>query len=220
MRLDNGENMSLSPIESKWRTDFLEYQQLVELGFREAVLDAAKMDYLQKKYPNADMPASLRASIEMFWGENDGWANKKAKRVKQIDMKMTLIRSVDAGRNLVMRNQFAPKYQPPKPEPVKQEKETPAENYKYSHLDMAIVTKLMGIPNMQMRMVRLNQHHNGLQKAIDEDKVEEFLDRELASIKIEYPELFGEKPVEVGRSPVVSFDAVEKARAFAKQYAH
>ena len=82
-----------------WKTNFAEYQKLVEEA--RAVLKSDN-DFRQKMlkfYPNADYDLSIDKSVETFWLTEAGWNNKKKSRGNSIDMVATLKRNFD--KNIV-----------------------------------------------------------------------------------------------------------------------
>lgn len=83
---------------SLWRNDFSEYLILVNKAFEEIINDSSEMEKQQSFYPNVDIKKSLEKSIHNFWGTEVGWKNKKGKRIKSINMRMTLINNIDKNK--------------------------------------------------------------------------------------------------------------------------
>lgn len=82
-----------------WKTDFAEYQKLVEDARATLKSDDAFRQQMLKFHPNADYDLSIDKSVETFWITEAGWNNKKKSRANSIDMVATLKRNFD--RNIV-----------------------------------------------------------------------------------------------------------------------
>jgi hypothetical protein len=213
--------MSLSHENSAWRSDYNEYKRLVDEGLAEACADTEKIKILSDKFDNCDIIKSLRANVIMFWGTTAGWENKKAKKIKKINMAMTLINSVEYGHHHVPRNPFTPKYQPPKAEksqPIAESEQR--KNYHYSQIAIKISAAIMRLPD---KIERSKKYHDDFVKAIEEKREYAFLDETYEKITKESPsalnlpneDIFGNS----GKKTVIfAPDHEEKRRAFVEQY--
>lgn len=81
-----------------WRESFEEYLKLVNKAFEEIINDVSEMEKQQSFYPNVDIKKSIEKLIHNFWGTEAGWKNKKGKKTKSINMKMTLLNNIDKNR--------------------------------------------------------------------------------------------------------------------------
>lgn len=78
-----------------WKKDFDEYKLLVEEAKEKLLSDEAFKQKMLKYYPNMDYELSIDKSITTYWGTEEGWNNKRAKRSKQINMLSTLKKNLD-----------------------------------------------------------------------------------------------------------------------------
>ena len=78
-----------------WKKDFDEYKRLVEEAKEKLLSDEAFKQKMLKYYPNMDYELSIDKSITTYWGTEEGWNNKRAKRSKQINMLSTLKKNLD-----------------------------------------------------------------------------------------------------------------------------
>ena len=84
--------------EPTWRNNFKIYKSIVEKAYNDILSDSVEMEKQSKFYPNVDIKLSLEKSIHNFWGAQAGWVHKKKKRVKEIDMRSTLINNIDKSK--------------------------------------------------------------------------------------------------------------------------
>ena len=213
--------MSLSPDTSNWRTDFAEYRRLVNQGLVEAIADKEKIAFLAGMHPDHDIVKSLKASVVLFWGEFAGWENKKRKKIKNLNMEMTLINSVAAGRNLVRKNS----YQEParqvqqRSEPVAIDQGEQRKNYHYTQLIARISRAIMKFSDKTEKLKKFNAE---LQAAVMENSTYEYVDAVYKKMMAEEPwafetapgNLFCDKPKTVTFLP----DAEERRKRFVAQY--
>jgi hypothetical protein len=221
--------MSLCPENHPWRTSYEAYLQLVEDGYNEAIQDAEKMKILQDKFPDADIPKSLRANFIMYWGTHDGWENKKEKKYKGhpqkcINMARTLIDSVEYGRHLVTRDPFAPKLSisvdnKRDVKPVISESEE-RRNIRTTSLICQISAALMKINSKSFLFENFNEQ---LKQAIAENTVDQFVESYYAELKNKHPEVFASASNGIfglppRNGPVVSVNAEDKRKLWLQKY--
>ena len=83
---------------NSWKEDINIYYSLVDKAFEDIVTNEDEMNKLQRYNPNLNIKLSLEKAMYVFWKTEAGWKNKKKSRAKEIDMKSTLIKSLDINR--------------------------------------------------------------------------------------------------------------------------
>ena len=81
-----------------WRNDYETYRQLVEEGKKALLSDKELMKKQQSYYPGVNIPLSIEKACTNYWATEAGWKNKKSKRSKEINMKMTLVNAIKNNR--------------------------------------------------------------------------------------------------------------------------
>ena len=81
-----------------WRNDYETYRQLVEEGKKALLSDKELMKKQQSYYPGVNIPLSIEKACTNYWATEAGWKNKKGKRSKEINMKMTLVNAIKNNR--------------------------------------------------------------------------------------------------------------------------
>ena len=77
-----------------WRNDFQIYLSDCKKAYKELINNTEFMERLQKLNPNINILSSLEMGFISYWGSDDGWKNKKAKKSKTIDWKSTIIKTI------------------------------------------------------------------------------------------------------------------------------
>jgi hypothetical protein len=91
--------------ERTWRTSFWFYRKMVILAYREIINSPEKIKQQQELNPNLDIILSIKKGVINFWGNKAGWKYKRGKKSAEINMKSTLINSIDHNRVFKPRNQ-------------------------------------------------------------------------------------------------------------------
>ena len=81
-------------IEKTWRNDFETYLSDCKRGYASIINDSEFMERLQKLNPKINIRSSLEMGFIAYWGSEEGWKNKKAKKSKTIDWKSTIIKTI------------------------------------------------------------------------------------------------------------------------------
>ena len=81
-----------------WRNDYATYLKLVEEAKNALLQDREMMAKQQSYYPGVNIPLSIEKACTNFWATEAGWKNKKGKRSKDINMKMTLVNAIKSNR--------------------------------------------------------------------------------------------------------------------------
>ena len=84
-----------------WRKNYDCYLQIVNDAKLTLINDNDFFEKMQKYYPNANYDLTIERMVEMYWGTQAGWNNKKKSRSKSIDMIATLKNNF--GRNIVYK---------------------------------------------------------------------------------------------------------------------
>ena len=82
-----------------WRDDFSVYLALVNDAKDTLANDKVFFEQMNKYHTNVDFYKTLDKMVEMYWGTEQGWENKKKKRSKTINMVSTLKNNF--GKNIV-----------------------------------------------------------------------------------------------------------------------
>lgn len=77
-------------VEKDWRNDFDVYVSMVDDAKKELANDVEFFNQMNKYFSYADYYKTLDKMVEMYWGTEIGWENKKKKRSKTINMVSTL----------------------------------------------------------------------------------------------------------------------------------
>lgn len=97
--------------ERTWRSSFWLYRKMVILAYREIIGSPETIKQQQELNPNLDVLLSIKKGIINFWGTKAGWKYKKGKKSAEINMKSTLINSIDHNRVFKPREQSNSSYQ-------------------------------------------------------------------------------------------------------------
>lgn len=81
-------------IEKTWRNDYSIYLQECKKGYRELIENKKFIEHIQKLQPKLNVLASIEMSFHSYWGTEDGWRNKKAKKSKTINWKSTILKNL------------------------------------------------------------------------------------------------------------------------------
>jgi len=81
-------------IEKTWRNDYETYLSDCKKGYASIINDAEFMERLQKLNPKINIRSSLEMGFIAYWGSEEGWKNKKAKKSKTINWKSTIIKTI------------------------------------------------------------------------------------------------------------------------------
>ena len=81
-----------------WRNDYATYLRLVEEAKNALLQDREMMAKQQSYYPGVNIPLSIEKACTNYWATEAGWKNKKGKRSKEINMKMTLVNAIKNNR--------------------------------------------------------------------------------------------------------------------------
>ena len=84
-----------------WKKNFDCYLQMVNSAKISLINDNDFFERMQKYYPNANYHLTIERMVDMYWGTEAGWNNKKKSRSKNIDMIATLKNNF--GRNIVYK---------------------------------------------------------------------------------------------------------------------
>ena len=89
-------NVNIKGIENlkTWRNDYETYLSDCKKGYASIISDAEFMERLQKLNPKINILSSLEMGFIAYWGSEEGWKNKKAKKSKTIDWKSTIIKTI------------------------------------------------------------------------------------------------------------------------------
>lgn len=107
--LESGDSVADAPYASEtgaeeggktktWRNDYATYLRLVEEAKNALLQDREMMAKQQSYYPGVNIPLSIEKACTNFWATEAGWKNKKGKRSKEINMKMTLVNAIKNNR--------------------------------------------------------------------------------------------------------------------------
>jgi len=89
--------------ERTWRTSFWFYRKQVILAYRDIINSPATIKQQQEVNPNLDIQLSIKKAVINFWGTKAGWKYKKGKKAAEINMKSTLINSIDHNKVYTQR---------------------------------------------------------------------------------------------------------------------
>ena len=81
-------------VEKTWRNDFQIYLSDCKKAYKELINNTEFMERLQELNPKINILSSLEMGFIAYWGSEDGWKNKKAKKSKTIDWKSTIIKTI------------------------------------------------------------------------------------------------------------------------------
>lgn len=81
-----------------WRNDYATYLRLVEEAKNALLQDKEMMAKQQSYYPGVNITLSIEKACTNYWATEAGWKNKKGKRSKDINMKMTLVNAIKSNR--------------------------------------------------------------------------------------------------------------------------
>jgi hypothetical protein len=192
--------MSLSPENSKWRTDIHEYYKLVDQGVNELTSDAYMMGNLEKLYPRADVKLSIENALLRMWRIEKGWEFKKTRAAKsktaRINMKQQIYDTI--GFNLIDKQTQA--RQTPI-EAWREEKQKTAEECQLSEMANEIGRLAWKLPN---RNEFLKQFSIDFNSALCDGLERELLEKTLRNLKDTHPEIFEEKKT----APVITRTAI------------
>lgn len=93
---NDNDNVNIKGIENlkTWRNDYETYLSDCKKGYASIINDAEFMERLQKLNPKINIRSSLEMGFIAYWGSEEGWKNKKAKKSKTIDWKSTIIKTI------------------------------------------------------------------------------------------------------------------------------
>lgn len=96
-------NPPISPLKSQktqktWRTSFWIYRRLVIIAYRDIISDQATLKQQQEINPSLDIKLSIKKAVVNFWGTREGWKHKTKGKAAEINMRQTLINSIDKNR--------------------------------------------------------------------------------------------------------------------------
>ena len=89
--------------EKTWRDDFDIYLNELLTEYNLLINDNEWIAKNEKLNPGLDILLTLEKACTNFWGLEDGWKNKKGKRIKIIDWKKTLTNSLSQQMNKVYK---------------------------------------------------------------------------------------------------------------------
>lgn len=84
-----------------WRESFELYKEKVNDAKNHLLHDYEFYNQMMKYYPNSNYSLTLDKMVDLFWGTEAGWNNKKKSKTKNIDMIATLKNNY--GKNIVYR---------------------------------------------------------------------------------------------------------------------
>ena len=90
----NKKGIEKKEIEKTWRNDFQIYLSDCKKAYKELINNTEFMERLQKLNPKINILSSLEMGFIAYWGSEEGWKNKKAKKSKTIDWKSTIIKTI------------------------------------------------------------------------------------------------------------------------------
>ena len=77
-----------------WMTDYEAYRKEADEAIRALIKDEAWMQKMQQYHPKLDVLLSIEKSWNTFWGTEEGWERKKKAKVRTINWKSTLGRTI------------------------------------------------------------------------------------------------------------------------------
>lgn len=99
--IDKKEDTIVSEKEVTWRDDFNIYLSMVKEAKLRLLDDDTFCEQMERYRPNADYDKTIEKMVELFWGTEAGWHNKKSKRSQSINMYATLKNSFE--KNIVYK---------------------------------------------------------------------------------------------------------------------
>lgn len=87
--------------DKDWRNNYEDYLQIVNEAKDKILKDYDFYNQCQKYYPNANYCLTIEKMVEIYWGTEAGWNNKRKSRSKNIDMISTFKNNF--GRNIVYK---------------------------------------------------------------------------------------------------------------------
>lgn len=84
--------------ERTYKNSYWFYLKLVIIAYRNLINDETEIKKQEEFFPNVDIQKSLERSVRQYWGTKAGWKNKKSKRTKDINMKLTLLNNIDKSK--------------------------------------------------------------------------------------------------------------------------
>jgi len=104
---DNDNDISINSEGAEdWKKSFDEYKNQVRRAFTETIQDKTWMKKQQEYYPNLNIKKSLEKSCVNFWATEEGWQNKRSKRIKTINWKTTFGKALAMKENHVYNEKF------------------------------------------------------------------------------------------------------------------
>jgi len=81
-----------------WKTSFEIYKKELDQEYQKLLNDSEFIENRKKYFPAVDIKLSLEKAVEDFWGTEDGWINKKSKRIARPNWKQTLMKTNERNK--------------------------------------------------------------------------------------------------------------------------
>lgn len=81
-----------------WRDSFELYLEITKISLKELLSDTEEINKQATYYHGIDIKLSIDKAFHNFWGTEAGWKHKKKSRSKDIDMRATLINSININK--------------------------------------------------------------------------------------------------------------------------
>ena len=89
----------------KWKLDYLVYKKTLTDAFNDIRIDKKYIQELQKIYPKLNIIESILKSIRVYWATEDGWKNKKSKKISTIDWRQTFRKTIELNKVYIEQTQ-------------------------------------------------------------------------------------------------------------------
>ena len=89
--------------EKTWRTAYNIYLESLREAYKKTIKDKAFIKQQEELNPGVNIELSIKKSCINYWGTEEGWQNKKAKRIKNINWKRTFVNAITQRMNRVYK---------------------------------------------------------------------------------------------------------------------
>lgn len=84
--------------EKTWKDSFEIYKKDLDQEYQKLINDSEFIENRQQYFPEVNIQLSLQKAVEDFWATEEGWINKKSKRITKPNWKQTLSKSIEHNK--------------------------------------------------------------------------------------------------------------------------
>lgn len=101
----------MEKIDDSWKKDYSIYKDLELKAYNDLVNDKDFLNKMQEMLPVVDILATMEKSHREYWSQDCfGWNNKKSKRAKSVNWKLTYMNACKMEWNQIKRGNQHPMY--------------------------------------------------------------------------------------------------------------